>query len=59
MSTKVNVEAEGSELILRNKAGDHVIIPKKYRQEVKDMIKDGCNDCIDALVDTLPTIDNY
>ena len=33
------VEAEGSELILKNKSGDHVIIPKKYRQEVLDMIK--------------------
>lgn len=53
------IEAEGSELILRNKAGDHVIIPKKYRTEVQDMIKEGCHGCIDALVDTLPVAEDY
>lgn len=53
------IEAEGSELILKNKAGDHVIIPKKYRQEVLDMIKDNCHSCIDALVETLPIAQDY
>lgn len=56
---KKNIEVEGGELILRNKAGDHVVIPKKYRAEVQDMIKEGCHGCIDALVDTLPVMDNY
>lgn len=55
----MNIEAEGGELILKNKAGDHVIIPKKYRKEVQDMIDEGCNDCIDALVDTLPAMKDY
>jgi len=59
MKQNINIEAEGSELILRNKAGDHVIIPKKYRTEVQGMIKDGCHGCIDALVETLPVMADY
>lgn len=59
MKKKLQVEAEGGELILKNKAGDYVIIPKKYRLEVEDMIKDGCNGCIDALVETLPVSEEY
>jgi len=59
MKNKINVEAEGSELILRNKAGDHVIIPKKYRREVQDMIAEGCHNCLDDLISTLPTMDDY
>ena len=53
------IEVEGSELILKNKAGDYVIIPKKYRLEVQDMIDNNCHSCIDALVDTLPVIADY
>ena len=53
------VEAEGSELVLKNKKGMIVIIPKKYRTEVLDMIKTGCNSCIDELVKTLPKENNY
>ena len=59
MTKNVKIEAEGNELILRNSAGDHVIIPKKYRREVEDMIKEGCFGCIDNLVSTLPVMDNY
>jgi len=58
-SKPFKVEAEGSELVLKNKAGDYVIIPKKYRLEVKGMIKDGCFECIDALVETLPVREDY
>ena len=53
------VEVEGQELILRNANSDYVIIPKKYRTEVQDMIKDGCHGCIDNLVDTLPVMADY
>lgn len=56
---KTHIEAEKNELILRNDAGDVVIIPAKYRAEVQDMIKDECFDCIDHLVDTLPVMDDY
>jgi hypothetical protein len=59
MNKSVNIEAEGNELILKNQAGDHVIIPKKYRVEVQDMIKEGCYGCIDHLVSTLPVMENY
>ena len=59
MKQNINIEAEGSELILKNKAGDYVIIPKKYRTEVQDMIKEGCYGCIDSLVETLPVMADY
>ena len=59
MKQNLNIEAEGSELILKNKAGDYVIIPKKYRTEVQGMIKDGCHGCIDNLVETLPVMEDY
>ena len=59
MKQNLNIEAEGKELILKNKAGDYVIIPKKYRTEVQGMIKDGCHGCIDSLVETLPVMSDY
>lgn len=59
MKQNINIEAEGNELVLKNKAGDYVIIPKKYRTEVQGMIKDGCHGCIDNLVDTLPVMEDY
>ena len=59
MKQNINIEAEGNELVLKNKAGDYVIIPKKHRLEVQDMIKEGCHGCIDALVDTLPVMADY
>jgi len=59
MKQNINIEAEGNELILKNKAGDYVIIPKKYRTEVQDMIKEGCHCCIDNLVETLPVMEDY
>lgn len=59
MSKKLNIEAEGGELILKNKAGDYVIIPKSYRKEVEGMIDDGCYGCIDNLVETLPESSDY
>ncbi|MFN9116341.1 MAG: hypothetical protein ACK5XN_40380, partial [Bacteroidota bacterium] len=55
----VNIEAEGGELILKNKAGDYVIIPKDRRSEVQALIKSKCNSCIDAIVNTLPSMSNY
>ena len=53
------IEAEGSELILRNEHGDYAIIPKKHRREVGDMVKEGCNKCIDAYIDSLPIVKDY
>lgn len=54
-----NIEAEGKELVLRNSHGDMAIIPKKYRQEALDMIKEGCNGCLDNLISTLPKVKDY
>lgn len=59
MRQNINIEAEGNELVLKNKAGDYVIVPKKYRLEVQDMIKENCHDCIDKLVETLPVMEDY
>ena len=59
MKQNLNIEVEGSELILKNKVGDYVIIPKKYRTEVQGMVKDNCHSCIDSLVETLPTMADY
>ena len=59
MKQNINIEAEKNELVLRNKAGDYAIIPAKFRKEVQDMIKDGCHGCVDALVDTLPVMEDY
>lgn len=59
MKQNINIEAEGNELILKNKVGDYVIIPKKYRREVQDMIKENCHGCIDKLVETLPVMEDY
>ena len=53
------IEAEGSELILRNEHGDYAIIPKKHRREVSDMVKENCHRCIDNFVETLPVMESY
>lgn len=58
-NNNIQVEAEGDELIIRNGSSDYVIIPKKYRLEVQDMIKDNCHNCIDSLVETLPVMEDY
>lgn len=55
----LRVEAEGEELVLKNSAGDHVIIPKKYRRKAQRMLERGCHDCIDRMVATLPTVADY
>jgi hypothetical protein len=55
----MKVEVEGGELAVRNSNGDIAIIPIKYRREAEDMIKEGCHDCLDNLIATLPTASNY
>ena len=59
MKQNINIEAEKNELILRNEAGDYAIIPAKHRFKVQKMIDEGCNDCIDSLVETLPVASQY
>lgn len=59
MAKNVKIEAEGAELIIKNKAGDYAIVPKEYRTTVQKMINDNCHSCIDALVNTLPVMNDY
>lgn len=54
-----NIEVENGELALENEFGDIVIVPKKYAREVRDMIKEDCNSCIDSLAETLPKMEDY
>jgi hypothetical protein len=53
------IEAEGGEILLKNSHGDIVIIPKKDKNKIESLIKDGCGDCIDSFVETLPVMSNY
>lgn len=45
-------------MILINEYNEEVIIPDKYQEEVKGMIEDECNNCIDAFLESLSGIDN-
>lgn len=59
MSKDIKVEAEGGELVLRNRNGDIAIIPRKYRLEALGMIREGCHACLDDLISKLPRMENY
>jgi len=52
------IEAEGGELVLRNKNGSVAIIPARHRQEVLGMLKDGCNNCLNDYISKLPKMAN-
>ena len=56
---KQNIEVEGGEILLESKEGHYAIIPAKHRQEVMDMVKDGCDDCINNYIQTLPKESDY
>jgi len=59
MDKPTQIEAEGGEVLMKNSAGDYVIIPKKNRQQIKDYLANDCHDCIDNFVDTLPIMSEY
>jgi len=59
MYKNINVEAEHNELILENSNGDKVIIPANKRNWVKQKLSEGCHNCIDSLVETLPVASQY
>lgn len=59
MKQNIKVEAEHNELILENSYGDKVIIPANKRNWVKQKLSEGCHDCIDSLVETLPIAADY
>ena len=54
-----NIEVEGGELLIMSKEGHYAVIPAKHRQEVMDMIKDDCNNCINNYIQTLPKDSDY
>lgn len=54
-----NIEVEDGEIAIKNSYGDIAIIPRKYKREIEDMIKDKCWECIDNFVDTLPIESDY
>lgn len=56
---KQNIEVEGGELLIQSKEGHYAVIPAKHRQEVMDMIKDGCDDCINNYIQALPKDSDY
>lgn len=56
---KQNIEVEGGELLIQSKEGHYAVIPAKHRQEVMDMVKDGCDDCINNYIQTLPKDSDY
>ena len=56
---KQNIEVEGGEILLMSKEGHYAVIPAKHRQEVMDMVKDGCDDCINNYIQTLPKDSDY
>ena len=58
--SKQQIEVQGGKLNLtRNSHGDVVIIPKRDLKSIQQMIDDGCNDCIDSFVNTLPSASDY
>ena len=59
MYRNIKVEAEHNELILENSHGDKVIIPANKRNWVKQKLSEGCHECIDSLVETLPIASQY
>lgn len=59
MYKNIKVEAEHNELILENSHGDKVIIPANKRNWIKQKLSEGCHDCIDNLVETLPVASQY
>lgn len=55
----INIEVEGGELLIMSDEQHYAIIPAKHRQEVKDMVSEGCDNCINSYIQTLPKESNY
>lgn len=53
------IEAERGELVLTSPEGDVAIIPAKYRYEALGMIEDECWKCLNDLINSLPTMEEY
>lgn len=53
------VEAEGGELVIKSQEGHFAIIPAKHKAEVLDMLRNGCDGCINKYIQTLPEDSDY
>jgi len=53
------VEVEGGELLLQSKEGHYAVIPSNRREDVIVMLKNGCDECINSFIQTLPKESDY
>lgn len=51
---KIQVNAEGGELIIRNNYNDIAIIPKEDADMIRNLIMNGCYSCVDSYISSLP-----
>jgi hypothetical protein len=56
---KINIEVEGGEFLMQSKEGHYAVIPAKDRKKVMNLVKDGCDNCIDNYIQSLPKESNY
>lgn len=54
----LKVEAEGGELVLTN-GESYAIVSKNKRSEVLEYLREGCQDCINSFVSSLPKNSDY
>jgi hypothetical protein len=55
----IQIEVENLEIAIKNSHGDIAIIPADKVGWVKRKLAEGCNECIDLLVASLPTNKDY
>lgn len=55
----MKIEVEGGEIAIRNSHGNVAIIPKNKVKELKALLDEGCDSCIDAFVSKLPKGEDY
>lgn len=55
----MKIEVEGGEIAIRNSYGNVAIIPKDKVAELKALLDEGCDSCIDAFVSKLPKGEDY
>jgi hypothetical protein len=55
----MKIEVEGGELAIRNSHGNVAIIPKNKVKELKALLDEGCDSCIDDFVSKLPKGEDY
>lgn len=59
MDKKMNIEAEGGELVMRNTAGDIAIIPKEKRTDALYYMESGDMGAINNIIEGLPNAKSY